>query len=173
LRPMELDSLSSSQIARAPAVSPICGILRNWSGGSARVAIAIDEGAISIAELAAVSEDALPDLVLSLQPGIRYLEAGWPVDELMKLYLAETAPESLVFEPVSVWLEIRGARGEFSAARLDWCDFVFRQAISHGQSIGEAVECALGRDAAFDPGAALAGLFAAGMVTAIAGRGCQ
>jgi hypothetical protein len=50
---------------------------------------------------------------------------------------------------------------------------VFRQAISHGQSIGAAVECALGRDAAFDPGAALAGLFAAGLVTAIAGRGCQ
>jgi Putative DNA-binding domain len=142
-----------------------------WRVG--QVAIAIDEAAISFAELAAVSEDALPDLVLSLQPGICYLEAGWPADELMELYLAETAPESLVFEPFSVWLEIRGARGEFSAARLDWSDFVFRQAISHGQSIGEAVECALGRDAAFDPGAALAGLFAAGLVTAIAGRGCQ
>lgn len=142
-----------------------------WRVG--QVAIAIDEAASSFAELAAVSEDALPDRVLSLQPGLCYFEAGWPVDELMKLYLAETAPESLVFEPGFVWLEIRGARGEFAATRLDWSDFVFRQAISHGQSIGEAVECALGGDAAFDPGVALAGLFGAGLVTAIACRGCQ
>jgi hypothetical protein len=142
-----------------------------WRVG--QVAIAIDEAAISFAELAAASEDALPDLVLSLQPGIHYLEAGWPVDELMKLFIAGTAPESLVFEPVSAWLEIRGARGEFSAARLDCSDFVFRQAISRGQSIAEAVECARGRDGAFDPGAALAGLFAARLVIAIAGRGSQ
>jgi hypothetical protein len=82
----------------------------------------------------------------------------------MKLYLSGTAPSSLVFERFTVCLEIRGAPGEFSATRLDSSEFQFRKAIWHGQSIGQAVECALGRDAAFDPGKALAGLIASGLV---------
>jgi hypothetical protein len=133
-----------------------------WRVG--QVAIAVDKAPMSFEEFAAVSEDSLPDLVLSLQPGIRYLEAAWPVDELIKLYLTGTAPSSLVFEPFTVYLEIRGARGEFSATRLDSSEFRFRKAIWHNQAIGQAVECALGRDAAFDPGKALAGLIAGGLV---------
>ncbi len=132
-----------------------------------QVAIAVDLAAIPLEELSAVPADLLPDLELTVQPGIRYLQAGWPIDELMKLYLAETAPESLVFEPTTVWLEIRGARGEFSVTRLDSGEFLFRQSIWRGQSIGEAAECGLKGDSDFDPGRALAAVIAGRLVTAI------
>ena len=50
---------------------------------------------------------------------IGYVEAAWPVDELLKLYLTDRAPERLQFEPEHVWLEVRGARGEFSIQRTE------------------------------------------------------
>jgi hypothetical protein len=136
-----------------------------WHVG--HVAIAVQEPMFSPEELSAIPPDSLPDLVLVLQPGIRYFEAGWPVDELMKFYLAETAPESLVFEPVTVGLEIEGARGEFNVTRLVSGEFLFRQSLWQGQSIGDAAERALSTDAAFDPGKALAGIIADGLITAI------
>jgi hypothetical protein len=89
------------------------------------------------------------------------------VDELMKLYLAETAPEYLSFEPSAVWLEIRGNRGEFSLTRLAPGEFVFRQSIRQGNSIGRAAEGALDGDPNFDPGTAMTALISSGLVTGI------
>jgi Putative DNA-binding domain len=136
-----------------------------WRVG--QVAIAVQEPTLSLAKLSAISPDSLPDVVLVLQPGIRYFEAGWPVDELLKFYLAETAPELLVFDPAPVWLEIQGARGEFNVTRLDFAEFLFRQSLWEGQSIGDAADRALNADAVFDPGKALAGVISGGLITAI------
>lgn len=131
------------------------------------VAIAIEESGLSAAELAVLPAESLADTILAMQSGVRYLKAGWPVDDLMKLYLAESAPEYLTFEPMPVWLEIQGARGEFIITRLEKSDFLFRNSIWNGRSIGDAAECALDADATFDPGRALASVFTTGLVSAI------
>ena len=56
--------------------------------GVGLVSVAVDNPPIGLDELSAVPTDALPDAVLVLQPGLRYLHAEWPVDGLIKLYLA-------------------------------------------------------------------------------------
>jgi putative DNA-binding protein len=68
------------------------------------VSIAIEYTAMTIDRLSVVDPAALPDIVLTLQPGLRFLRAEWPVDNLMKLYLTDTAPEQLVLEPSETWL---------------------------------------------------------------------
>src|SRR5262249_31797489 len=99
-----------------------------------------------------------------LQAGFRYLHASWPVDDLMKLYLTDTAPTQYRLMPADTWLELRGSRGEFQINRLDAAEFVFRQAILDGQSIGAAGERTLVTDSGFDVGRAFATLVTSGHV---------
>jgi len=139
-----------------------------------KVSIAVDYPAVPIEELAEKPTDVLPDAALALQPGTRYLFASWPVDELMRYFLTGSAPDQLEFELSDVWLEIRGARGGVRINRLEEGEFLFRRAISGGLSIGVAAERALESDAGFEPGRALAGIFAAGLVAEIPEQGdCQ
>lgn len=135
-----------------------------WMIGA--VSIAIEHPALESNALVGLAEVVLPDVVLDVQPGLRYLRVAWPVDDLMKLFLANNAPSELVFEPAERWLQIRGARGTFDVGRLEPGDFVFRDAIVSGRSIGDAAERALAATDAFDPGRGLARLLAEGMVTA-------
>jgi hypothetical protein len=137
------------------------------------IAIAVDRPALGIDAFAAVAADAIPDLVLELQPGLHYLFAQWPIDDLMKLYLTGTAPERYSFEPAETRIEISGPRGEFRINRLDTETFAFRAAISEGETIGAAAERALRVEAAFDAGRALALLVDEGLATAIAAPGNQ
>lgn len=136
-----------------------------------KVSIAVDYPAIAITELAEKPGEFLPDVTLTLQPGTRYLFATWPVDELIRYFLTGTAPDRLEFEPADVWLEIRGARGAFHINRLEEDAFLFRRTLSEGVPLGVAAECVLERNATFDPGRALADIFAAGLVAAIAMQG--
>jgi hypothetical protein len=130
------------------------------------VVMAIDKTAVTLSELSGIGVDVLADAMLTLQPGLRYLHASWPVDDLMTLYLTDTAPDEFVLPTVDAWIEVRGARGEFRFTRLDAGDFAFRQAIVEGRSIGDAADRALD-NAGFDPGRALATLVGKGLVTAI------
>src|SRR6266446_1634703 len=76
-----------------------------------KVAIAVDDPPVSSQEFSAVDPYALPDTVLTLRSGLHYMNASWPVDELMRLYLTETAPDCFEISPAEVWIEVRGARG--------------------------------------------------------------
>jgi len=51
-----------------------------------QVSVEIEERCLALADLAEVGTDQLPDIVLQLQPGIRYRKASWPIDDLLKLY---------------------------------------------------------------------------------------
>src|SRR5262249_55742387 len=62
-----------------------------WRVG--QVSIAVDRVPVDSSEFSTINADALPDTVLTLQPGVFYLHASWPIDELMKLYVTETAPD--------------------------------------------------------------------------------
>ncbi len=131
------------------------------------VAVAVERPAVTVREFSRIDVDVLPEAALTLQAGLRYLQASWPIDDLMKLYLTNTAPDQLSLARCDVWIEIRGARGEFQINRLDAGEFTFRKAVLEGRSIGDAAERAMESTAAFQPGRALAALATDGLVTAI------
>ena len=95
------------------------------------------------------------------------MDAGWPVDELLQVYLGGAAPAQMAFDPADVRLEIRGARGTFQFARLSPATFGFRRALAEGRTIGTAVAAAQALDPAFDAGVALGTMFAESLVVAI------
>jgi hypothetical protein len=131
------------------------------------VAIAVDEQPVAIERFSAVSTEVLTNTTLTMQTGVRYLETSWPLDELIKIYLAETRPDRLVFEQANVWLEIVGTRGEFRIDRLAQSDFIFRRSILQGYTIGEAAEMALEANSSFHAGRALVALVRDGLVAAM------
>jgi hypothetical protein len=129
-----------------------------WHLGHA--VLAVESAPLATEILTSIEAEQLPAVVLHLQPGLRYLAAPWPVDDLVKLFLSEAAPERYALEAQNVFLEIRGARGAFEINRLDPGIFAFRKWIAAGQSIGIAAEKAIEADPSFDPGPALAALLA-------------
>jgi hypothetical protein len=135
-----------------------------WSVGL--VSVAVDRPSVALAALSRIDAGELPELTLVLQPGLRYHTLAWPVDELIRVYLTDTAPEHFTLEPADLWIEIRGARGTVHMNRLERGDFVFRRALHEGLSIADAAERALDEASDFEPGRALTDLVAAGLVTA-------
>jgi hypothetical protein len=132
-----------------------------------QVSIAVDRPMLAIESFASIDASELPDHRLTLQGGLRYCAAAWPVDELIKHYLSGATPERYAFGPTDVHLEIRGARGNFGIERLAEAELVFSTAIAGGTTIGTAAERALDADPTFDPGQALLRLVSAGLVIAI------
>lgn len=131
------------------------------------VSIAIAQPALPIDELSNIDPMALPDVRLTLQSGLRLLDVAWPIDDLMKLYLTDTAPDQLVLEPAETWIQVHGGRGAFHIERLSQGDFLFRHAVADGHTIGDAAAYALETVSNFDPGQALSHLFASRLVTAV------
>lgn len=140
----------------------------DWALGC--LSVAIDHHAIRIDALAAVPADELEHATLTLQPGLAHVRMAWPADELVQLRLAASAPEQLAFLPQDTWLELRGARGRFTMHRLGPGAFTFRARLGAGESLGPAAEAALGIEPSFDVAAALAALFAEGLVITHSGE---
>jgi hypothetical protein len=148
---------------RAPYLTDFAEL--EWCVG--QVAIALDCPPVTAEQFSRIDPNVLPNTFLTLQPGLHFLEARWPVDELMTLYLTETAPDRFELPSSDVRIEVRDARGQFYICRLDAAEFKFRKSISGGRSIGDATEFAMDTSADFDPGQALAALIAAGFITGI------
>jgi hypothetical protein len=136
-----------------------------WDLG--HVAIAVDASPIGREALAAIDVERLPEAQLTLQPGARYLELDWPVDELMKLFLSDSEPERFHTEPELVCIELRGARGTFHITRFGRATFTFRSSLAEGSSVGAAAEEALDVNPEFDVGGALVALIAENLAVAV------
>jgi hypothetical protein len=132
-----------------------------------RLSLAVDAPAVNPAGVSDIDLAALTDARASLQPGVHYQHADWGIDELISLYLSDSAPERFVLQPGDVWLELRGARGELRIGRLVRADFVFRAALACGRSLGDAAISALDIDAGFDAGRSLRDLLDQGLVVMI------
>jgi Putative DNA-binding domain len=132
-----------------------------------QIAVATDGPAVKLADLTSFDIDQLPDLRLRCQSGLRYLMTDWPVDKLIKLFLSNSAPDSLALNRERLRLELRGSRGEFSISRLSADEFTFRGSIAAGVAVGLAAQTALQVNAAFDLAAAFSGLLTDGLVTAV------
>jgi hypothetical protein len=132
-----------------------------------QVSLEIERPWLVPGDLTGLPEQELPDVGLVLQPGLRYQRSAWAVDELMSLYLSNSAPDRFELPRVDVRLEMRGSRGAVRFSRLSAGAFAFRVAIAVGRTLGEAAEQALDAEPSFDVGSALAGIFAEQLVTAI------
>lgn len=139
----------------------------DWTLGC--LSVAVERAAIGIDTLAVLPEGDLAQATLTLQPGLAHLAVGWPVDELVQLRLAATAPEQLAFAPRDTHLELRGSRGRFTLRRLDPGGFCFRARLAAGDSLGQAAAAAVDLDPSLDVTAALAALFAEGLVISHSG----
>ena len=106
----------------------------------------------------------LAQLSLTLQPGLAYVASDWPVDELVHLRHQGNAPEQLAFQPRPTHLELKGSRGRFAIRRLEPGAFAFRSRLASGAALAAAAEQALQAQPSFDLPAALASLFAEGLV---------
>jgi hypothetical protein len=132
-----------------------------------RLSLAVDVAGIRPADLSGLDADRLMGARLTFQPGIHYLKADWAIDQLMALYLTDSAPERFILQSGAIWLELRGARGELRINRLTHADFVFRLALAAGDVVADAAASVLDVDAAFDPGRALLTLLNEGAIATV------
>lgn len=59
-------------------------------------------------------------------PNVHYLHLDWSLDELIGVYLSDTAPDTFPLRQEDVWLEVRGLRGTLEMQRLTMDDFLRR-----------------------------------------------
>jgi Putative DNA-binding domain len=67
-------------------------------------------------------------------PNLHYFHLDWSLDELIGVYLADTAPDTFALRQEDVWLELRGMRGSLEMHRLVMDDFRDR---ANGQLMGD------------------------------------
>jgi hypothetical protein len=135
----------------------------DWHLG--RLAIAVD--AAPLQTLAGCEPRRLADARLTLQPGTEYVALDWSLDELIRFYLAGDGPNQYALRNEPVWLEMRGCRGELWLNRLMRGEYVFRQAVAAGTTLGRAAELAVRADEGFSPGPAMLALLHTGLVTGV------
>jgi hypothetical protein len=128
------------------------------------LSIAVDSHALGLDTLATVDPADLAQLSLTLQPGLAYVASDWPVDELVHLRHQGNAPEQLAFQPRPTHLELKGSRGRFAIRHLEPGAFAFRSRLATGASLANAADQAMQAQPSFDLPAALASLFAEGLV---------
>jgi hypothetical protein len=149
--------------ADLPYIEAFAGL--EWAVGQA--SIAVDCEAVTWPEIVQIGTEALLSAGLTFQPGVRYQRADWAIDELMTIYLGDSAADTFVLEPADTCIEVRGSRGGFWLNRVEPPTFAFRAALLDGQSIGDAAEAAVAGDSSFDAGHALAALVAAHLVIGV------
>jgi len=131
-----------------------------------RASVAVTRPPLPIDALAAYAPESLPDLEFALQPGLAFVAADYPVHDLMDVFLGRTEGHDGPLPRRAAFIEIRGARGSFSFRAVDPGTMAFRSALQRGSALGSAAEEALACPG-FDPGSALAALFAEELVIAI------
>ena len=143
----------------------------DWHLG--RLAVCVDEPPVERGELMHIGPGDLAESRVTIQPGIHYLAAPWPIDTLIQMHLADSSPDAWTLRAEDVHLEVRGARGALRFTRLSAGFFAFRTALACGGTLGDAAARALALDDAFDPGAALVALLNEGVMTSLVkpGRG--
>lgn len=136
------------------------GVLE-WHVGLASIAI---DRPVDLGSLARLADAEVPNLTVSLQPGLFYLRTDWPVHDLFERFITDSAPASYAMSPAQTWLEVRGARGEFRIQALDAPTWSFRWALQQGLTLGASYRSAVEQDGAFDVAPAFASLAAAGLI---------
>ncbi len=151
---------------RAAATVPYLRAFAELEYAVGAASLGVPDPPLELQCLSHIAAQDLPDVTLGLQSALRYQHTTWAVDRLLSVYLESSTPASFELPDAPVWLEILGARGEVQVARLTTGAFAFRTRIADRHTLGDAAAHALAVDSAFEPGPALADLFASGLVTA-------
>jgi hypothetical protein len=118
--------------------------------------------------LAGVDPQDAVRLAFTLHPSYGYLSSHWPVDHIWRANSPGPCNDAVIdLASGGVHLEVSRKDGDVIFRALDDSAFSFRQALAMGACFGEAIERTLARDPDFDPGAALAALFAEGAISAV------
>ena len=134
----------------------------------AQVSLAVEHRPLTAEEIQVGGADALAAASLSLQPGVRYMQANWAIDELFSAYLADEAPEQFVLGSGPIGLEVRGVRGDFAINPLGPGELMFRSALASGVQTGAAIHKATVVEPGFDAMRAVVSLeIASGLVTQV------
>lgn len=139
------------------------GVLE-WHVGLASIAIDLP---VDLSGLDTLADEGVLNLTTTLQPGLFYLRADWPVHELFECFITDSAPASYAMTPARTWLEVRGARGAFRIQALDRPSWSFRRALHQGVTLDASYVAAAEQDDAFDVAAAFAAMTAAGLIVGL------
>jgi hypothetical protein len=133
-----------------------------WEFG--RVSVEVARPSLPVQWLQTQGPTGLGTQTLALQPGTAWVAAAHNVDDLMRAFLSEAAPERFTLDDSPRWIEVRGSRGDVTIRSISQGDWCFRRALANGHSIEGAAGAALDADDTFDPGATLLQLFSEGLV---------
>ena len=120
--------------------------------------------AISIQQLADTPANELAHCVLDLHPSVRLLISRWPVQEIWQECIEEVADPSVDMTE-SARLLIARLEDDVLTWPITDASFIFFNALSRGELLGEAMMLATQCDSGFDLSNALAFLFGNGLVT--------
>ncbi len=132
-----------------------------WEVG--RVSVAISHPSLDVSWLKTQDPATLGEQRLRLQPGAAWITARHNVDELVRAFLAGTAPAQFTLVRSDRWIEVRGTRGDVDVRAIPAGDWHFRHALARGGSIEDAAGVALDADRSWDPGVALVHLLSEGL----------
>ncbi len=131
-----------------------------------RLSLAVTLPALGASDLSALGADTLMNVKITMQPGVHYVHAAWDIDNLIRLFLTDSAPDHFSLQSGDAWIELRGARGDLQMNRLEPASFAFRAALAAGQLLGDAAIAAIDLGPTFNAGQALGTLVADELVTA-------
>lgn len=122
---------------------------------------AADARPAGIGDLAPLDRRKLAGTRIALHPAVRLVSSPYPVATLRAMSVGEAEPE-----PIADWrgedVLVTRPRYDVELRRLRAGGFEFVSALGVGKRLGDAIAAAIAADEAFDPGALLAELIAAG-----------
>lgn len=131
------------------------------------VAMAPDEPPLAADALAAIEPDQAAKLGFRLQPTYRYLASPSPIDRIWRANQENAPEETIDLGAGAVWIEV-SRRGEAVVfRRMKDAEFAFRNALSDGSPLGEALERALAADDDFPARDSLMAIFHEGVVVGL------
>ncbi|MGE3537434.1 MAG: putative DNA-binding domain-containing protein [Candidatus Tectimicrobiota bacterium] len=124
---------------------------------------------IALEALRDIPGEQVAALILQLDPARRWIRSPWPVDAIWHANQAghEASGAPIDLDAGGVCLEIVRWEDDVGFRIIDASVYAFRTALAAGAALGDAVEAALGLDAAFDCPTALCDLFSDGVVIGV------
>lgn len=129
---------------------------------------ALDAEAIAQDALASFHAEQAPRLVFTLHPSYGFVESAFPIDRIWRANCpGANDDEEIDLAAGGVKLQVSRRSAEVVVRKLDRAEFAFRDALSAGRPLANALERAFAEQADFAAADAMITLFAEGAIVAI------
>ena len=130
------------------------------------IAAGVHEAApLPLTALAEVPTNEAANVMLRLQPSLRYVVSPWPIDAIWRANQENEVP-SVDLASGGARLEIRHSGNAVAWLPLDPATFAFRTALAEGLVLAAAMTAAIAQSPTFDVAAAVRQIFADGLAVA-------